>query len=220
MYKSIGFKTIFLVFAILFVLLGLTSCKRESATLELLKNNTCKLPCFYGIVPGKSTRDDVELSISNIPGDKRVTWADGKNSEFVQYEEENLDIEVHLENKTTSLIGFYNDRWGRNLNLQISDVIKVLGEPSSFIITKHRGEVFFDMVNLLFPEKNTIVLLWKNSSLNKLQLNPNYPVYQIQIYTSQKYNGQVEEIKIFNTTNLIHIWKGYTTYIIDDPSSP
>jgi|AutmiccommuBRH23_1029490.scaffolds.fasta_scaffold16937_2 hypothetical protein len=127
----------------LLVILASTSACRASKTPSPLDSESCRAPCWEGLVPGEATRDDIIATLASldyVADDSVEEWQE----DMGQYEHEvsciSWSTPDHLYN-----VAYLSDGTLARLNFQtdcqenLEDVVSVLGPPTSFEVRFDRG---------------------------------------------------------------------------------
>lgn len=128
---------------------------------SILTESFCKLPCWYGLMPGQSTLPDVRVAISNIPfiaqadtqveGETERGYAMGWKYEVAPgYAGGNFLFEDGLLHKIMVR---------PNIRFSLGDIISHYGEPAGFRITYQISPILtaFLGMRLYYPESGMIV---------------------------------------------------------------
>jgi hypothetical protein len=133
-------KRIYLIILISFpFILSLSSCRffvSENDLMEIIESGTCKAPCWQGITPGLTTKDEVEIRVLDMLSKENVT--SGKSPTYIfrtddmdglwltlKYEKLGLEISVYGKQNIVEEIDFYF--WESKPSLK--RVLKNVGDP-------------------------------------------------------------------------------------------
>lgn len=216
-------NTVTLVLIILIIqLLVLTSCKRESKMLELLRNNTCELPCFYEISPGESTEEEVRNLIERVPGLENIFWNGAwnkySNIAMADFSGSSSQMSIYFYQEIVYNIWISSRVHRGTLDIEITDLVSKLGDPKYVSVNgQNAGPGHVDRVYLLFPEESLIasydkwpsntITIFPNFYLNRLLLiDPKY--YQSVQLTEDNDNKSTT----FQRTTFFN-WSGFVTYV-------
>lgn len=148
---------------LLFIVIGglLASCNPRPST--VLRDTSCDPPCWYGIIPGKSAKDDVKLLLQKIPDvdpnsieDTAITT--GGIYDHIKWRSDSGDGDfsgvIYFRDGIVASIGIGPKKGAINLE----DAIEKFGEPEFTYAYKETGEIDRMVIFLLYPTNGYMLL--------------------------------------------------------------
>lgn len=222
---------LFLLLALLSFLVSCASSDYEAPTFDELLNSTCPAPCWFGVTPGETSKEELVELIPQFPYylKNHVLWMDDQytssssvpntsNSTFTLIVGKNwAGIEVRIMDYTVSSILIssildesfkYND-----LKFTLDDAIRLYGNPS---------DVYLDTgclnkcqnVFVVFSEKNTLVMVETQDLSLNVEFLPTLPVRNVAFFKHFSSRDSLAHLTNIGECNLLPFrlaWKGYTT---------
>ena len=167
--------TLKLIFA-LAIVLGLSSCKSQGDNLETLDPNLydqswltgkpCAAPCWYGLEPGMSSREDSITKVEQLPfidsSSKRITGLIGAGFQFKKNQEPG-SLTLGFKDDVLDAIYFHP-----NYQITFDQAVEKLGSPDGFWLRPIAPDA--GGCELMVIWKNKRIILWKEESTTGLYL--------------------------------------------------
>jgi hypothetical protein len=185
----------------------------------VIQDTACFPPCWKGITPGKTTREEALAVIQSLPDVKidsvkpwsMVTGNDSIQWDFVPQTGDRFG-DVFFRNDIVIGFSFVPDKNGLKLN----QAIKYLGEPESILAMYHKQEIRYISIFISYKSKGVVLLLSINPyNPNKIAtlLTDTYveafwyivPDFYSELMTSNYIGGIAPNILSEDT----HPWTGY-----------
>lgn len=144
--------TLFLLALVFFI----TSCIPSSEQTSSITRNSCSPPCWLGIDPGKTTRDEATKLLASIPdvnesSIENTSTVEPNDSVKWSWNSEAADFSgrIFSQGDLSTLITIAP----KEKMLQFKDVIYKLGEPERILIFRTKGEQAIISIYILYPTK-------------------------------------------------------------------
>lgn len=207
---------------LLIIVIGevLASCKPRPST--VLQDISCEPPCWYGITPGKSTKDDVKLLLPKITEidpnsieDTDITT--GGTYDHIKWRFDSGDGDfggvIYFRDGIVASIGIGPKKGAINLE----DAIEKFGEPEFTYAYKEKGEIDRMVIFLLYPTKGYMFLY--NSGQFRSgsdSVEPTHPIEYVdymdpmlfnELVTSHPFLGISQDLATLQQN--MRPWEGY-----------
>ncbi len=166
------------------ILVILCSCLTPDPNYEnsfVITDNTCTLPCWYGITPGSTTRKEALAIINSLDFIDKDSITElsgyGCNSEVSTLWDFTAGGDILLCFIKDVVQGINFEKIG-NLNYAI--VINVAGEPDS-IYSRIGGEIRHVIIDAYFFNRGMIISSWFTTHENSYMINPDTRVKYISL---------------------------------------
>lgn len=128
-------KFIYTCLAICLILIHLlTACQPSSAI--ILLSSECEPPCWKGIYPGRTTKDEAAYLLNTLPEvDQSSITFNGRPRDifedviYFDFKKRGLGGWIHISNGKVSFIQFFSEGGNGVLGISFSNALKQLGEP-------------------------------------------------------------------------------------------
>ncbi len=199
-----------------FILILLNGCRTNNS--NILNDTDCSPPCWNGIEPGKTNRQQA-LSIlnnkSSIDQDSIETWSLFEINDSIKW-----DFKPSSGNRFGNLYFIKDTVVGSNFipiksKLLLGTVINYLGNPDNILVIKHTQEKNYLSIFLGYPSKGTVILISINSYKegDKAFLSENSVVDGIWYVEPELYNELISKLITGIPTDIVenntHQWIGY-----------
>lgn len=188
MYKhfhSFNFKPCGLLM-VFFLSLILVGCSPN--LLEVLDNSPCVVPCWYGIIPGETTKEEAISMLRKIKAidNSLVTWSGQYNSYLWRIGKGDFFGETHIDENVVDYIIIYDPGFPLTENgITLAQALTLFGPPEILAINKYNsGDSWGYSINLLFPRKG-LILVSKAGDLSHIILRPGTKIHKF-IFFEQK----------------------------------
>lgn len=202
MKKNTSFLMLFIIFLQLFV----SGCSKTDS--DLVGNEKCSPPCWMGIQPGKTTKDDAVKLLKEIEADGggRLTildtgiikWLNNSKKNYYLYTDSDLIVKVEINFRTKSM--------------DLDEVISLFGEPSNLHLGKIRDGGYF--ISVFYPEKGLVFVAGGDKSL--YEIYPSMPIALVYFLQPSDIVTIVPSLFgkdiVSETLANIQEWNGYGTY--------
>lgn len=209
-------KTICLVICLLFV-----SCTNRTASYSIMRGSTCKLPCWYGIVPGETTYSELSEFVSTMEFvDKNSLVEINSTSdvfqkqirffidpELINKNGQKIQVEVSLADERVVVIAFFG-----YLGIEVDDIVKEAGEPEG-------------LFTLLLPQNYKVISILSGTEGlvyqyrtydNEVRITGDTPLNALILFPNNLYDDLTEE-RLFSmgfyneeeTSKVMYPWDGY-----------
>lgn len=135
----------------------------ETYLTEVLVPQECNMPCWRGIVPEKSSREDLLDVLEQLPDDKV--------ERFQQTDIPNFGIQLWWQDDSVG--SSYNALFQENtlkyiesqplFDVTLNDLISVIGTPQQYMAKLATGERTILYVDLFYEDVGVYVFLWNTS---------------------------------------------------------
>jgi hypothetical protein len=211
--------TVLLRFLLILVIGGsLASCKPKPST--VLHDTSCEPPCWHNIIPGESTKNDVnslipeipeidlssisEVSIKSYGTSDQIKWGfDSKAGDFGGI--------IYFTDEVVSTIGIDPKKGA----LTLEGAIEKLGEPEYTFAYKERGEIDRMVIFLLNPTKG-YVLLYNSGRFRRgsASIQPTHPIEHVVYFDPMMFNqlitsGPIMSQDLTTLQQNMRPWRGY-----------
>ena len=173
---SICLKLIFVIA----IASALFSCKSQSVNLETLDpnlydqswltGNPCGAPCWYGLEPGVSSRDD---SISKV---KQIPFID-ENTESSYYDSVSFRYKKPRDSNSVNLIfenNILDEIWfSPSYRITFEQAVEKLGNPDGYEIWLTPGGLYFGCRLDVSWEKKSLILEYTTGDIFIISFGPN-----------------------------------------------
>ncbi len=210
-------------FALIF-LLSLGSCSSRFSKLFL---SPCSAPCWYNVIPGQTTKDELLQQTLFFPyyQQEDTSWVDWNNdqkrSRFnMNVNNNNADVEIELHDNVVYSISIAGT-WGlsglHDIGLNLRDTIALYGEPPKiFIGLGCGGDQVCLNLNLIYPDKGLLVAVETSDPLTDIRVLPTLPVRLIMFFNPPDIRDILERsLRLLNPDCAFEQattpWPGYTT---------
>jgi hypothetical protein len=165
---------------------GLGAC---AANPELLFESPCPAPCWYGVVPGRTTREELRQLIPSFPYVERSEaewWSDPQHvpsSVSITSQDGSAEVTISTDGDTVASIRIQRIGhpwlpWGMGFELQ--DAISLFGAPESVILGIGCGGDFYcHALYLVYPHIGTIVAAETSAEPSNLPVPPTLRVTSV-----------------------------------------
>lgn len=225
--KEHSLTTILIVILNLFILTGCVIVKKPSPTpvpvysgwiTRISEEQICKLPCWEGITPGKSTINEAVDMLRKNPIYKNVAdpvEESGNPKLFVTNWETNQGNGGGLvwsregeDFISWIVLGFRN----QNPIITLNDIITSFGDPDSILVEESRGNVCG--AGIFYIAKGMEVRILQNCTNRGIGLTSKSEIYDISLYPLN--DPGFPEVKnwLVDTEKYLVDWNGYGIYPI------
>jgi hypothetical protein len=204
------------------LLLTLSSCSNRSSS--FLEDKSCNAPCWRGIEPGETSKDDVlskvksmkdiiPRSVNEVPGNYKY-WQNGITWKFTGTNEKIGSVFFH-DDKVIFIDAYYDKK------LLLSDIISQYGNPTQVRATYERLETTVINISLVYTNGICVSLNMKkdNYIINEISniatstINPSTIVDRIYYFDPNIPAEQLDTPCYWPIeSSKIQKWKGYSEY--------
>lgn len=221
-------QVFFLAFLIQFNLTGCDLVKWETQTptpmfndwiSRFLEEKICKLPCWEGIAPGKTTINEAADLLKKDPAYKNVSdpvlaqrkpvnyyfmnWLTSKeNGGGMAWE---IEGEGYVSKITLSL-------QNENPKVILNDLFIFFGNPDSLIIDETRGNIC--VVHIFYVHKGMEAMIVENCVNKKANVFKDNEIYEISLYPLQDPGFPEVRYWLSDVEKYITAWNGYGKYAV------
>jgi len=161
---------------------ALPAAEAEKTILDLLQTNgNCKLPCWWGLTPGKTSAQDVKAFLERFRNTSYISFSDEKGGYIDLHALSNdlivrpvLDYHINTNDDTLEMLsvqlniernlseGGFEIAYGDPLNAQLlrlytlPQILSTYGKPGEALIWGNRGMMQFNLL-LVYPESGILV---------------------------------------------------------------
>jgi hypothetical protein len=198
--------------------------------LDDLFHSPCSAPCWYYVIPGKTTKDQLISQVSKFPyyQNQNTYWLDGSEqipTTFRMYIKNIAELSINLSDNVVSSIGIYSTSsfFGfHDIGLDLKSAIDLYGKPSEmFIGSGCGGDTVCLNLNLIYSESGILVAVELAGMSSDFQVSPTLPVRKIIFFDPSSLNDILKNNLDIGSPDcilqkMIIGWQGYTTLQIDD----
>jgi hypothetical protein len=206
-----------LIILIVLVLITLNGCK--SSLSNVIEDNSCLPPCWKGIVPGETNRQEAlsiitklpDVNQSNIKTGSIITNNDSISWNFPPRTGDKYGY-IFIDNDLVFGLGFVPDKNA----LPLDAAIKYLGDPESIIAIYNQAEVPYLVVYFMWQSKG-IVLASHVESFHYgdlFDVNPKTQISSFWYFQPELFEKMMTSFYVANLDSTIlslntHPWTGY-----------
>jgi hypothetical protein len=205
----------------LLILLFITACKTTAEDLSILEKSSCNLPCWNGIVAGRTTEGDFLKILESLPDIDpetiRITnqaWNIFDNQIYFSFHQgwtlsqrPKLRGEAYITNNTVSELTFCGD-----IHIMMGELVEQIGEPESII----SGNNFYGGRTVILVHSKKGVSFSYTTELDELEITPDTRIGCLRIFDPLLYEEMLEA-KFFSngyynaeeTLRVMYSWDGY-----------
>jgi hypothetical protein len=202
-----------IVFALLNLLGSCTLINRREP-LPALVDSPCVPPCWQGIIPGESSKEEVEDLSADIPGiDLEYSkwlgsWNIYDDRFLLQFKDGKGEGQIRIVDNYIHSISIYDD-----VNLTLEQAIGLYGEPESIIIEHEEpGDVILLSINLLYPNQG-LLLTYSEGDYGTAHIQPGKMIEWVVFVDPKRYGASLTEgpayIEGEAFRNNRYPWSGY-----------
>jgi hypothetical protein len=213
-------KSIYIILLIIIPILS--SCNKLSSSVVV--DETCSPPCWEGITPGTTSRDEVHLLLEDI------SWVNGDSIQDVFTVSPNDSVKWMGTSKASDYSGKIFLKGDLVTVITISpkervlkfvDIIHKLGDPENILAVTTRGERAITAVFILYPSKGYGFLDYYYSSNtdidNPIQVKPEEYVKQVWYCKPEHFykymaSGEIAYLPINLVDTGMQKWVGFGKY--------
>uniref|UniRef100_A0A7C4KZI2 Uncharacterized protein n=1 Tax=Bellilinea caldifistulae TaxID=360411 RepID=A0A7C4KZI2_9CHLR len=126
---------------------------------QIILDSPCSPPCWYQIIPGKTTNAEVPPLLSQIPDfdQERSTkigpWAGYSEVYRLYFHGDYFKGEILMQDDVVNRIGLFG-----NFNLSLENTIETFGKPDQVVISRvWTGDIATKSLYLLYPETGLVI---------------------------------------------------------------
>ncbi len=204
-----------------FLLIFLVGCNSQDPALFLGKN-TCVVPCWYGMTPGKSTAEEVEAILQSLP-------FVSPSSIEVHSAQGLADISWRFTNEASGYGVVTFDRSGllqetriRTIGLSLGDALDALSAPESLWAKYETGQDY--VLTLFYPAKGVVLDTLDKPKIDAHQntdrLTRDLRVYEVEFFSPTGLTTFLQDIEHRPQENIDYIlnrlqpWPGFGENVI------
>jgi len=227
-HRNPGIMQIILYLLIMTVLLA--GCEARPIFTFVVEDTTCEPPCWQGINPGETGREEAIRLLQNIPHVKSETIT-GNDKDYLGFDQINWGFDQwtrltgHISLKDDVVIAIYFSPPIDEPAIQLGQAIERFGYPTHVFSDFHSDFPFEGELYFLFPEKGVICQYWnpqeeyKYRNGSATELRPETPLATITYVSKEMFSSYVQmsiidQYKRFGASdedieNRYYEWEGY-----------
>jgi hypothetical protein len=217
------------------VLVSCVTRGAENPIFSNLLNSTCSAPCWFGVTPGQTSKDELTKLIPTFPyyQDNRTTWTDNQyqsshtapdttNSTFIMIVGDNwATVYINVVDNVVSNIlvssALNNSFEYKDIDFTLDDILRLYGKPTDLFLDSGCFKRACQNLFLVYSKQSILVVVEsKDLSLN-LQVSPTLPVRHVAFFKPFQFTEVIsmltgnEDLKQCNLFPFRVAWQGYTT---------
>lgn len=204
------------LFVSLLLVCVIPSCRANMY--NLINNSPCSPPCWQDVTPGLTTAQEAEEALLENPALHNVRIGDisGFPSEYtiVADIDRKQGITVFIQDDIVEAI--WISSLGGDLNIRLSKIINIFGEPDSIFINRYVGHSSMGyQFNLLYPDAGTLVSVKDYGQKGYIDLKGKDRVLDIIFMEKSEYmEFMIENVADYEwfTPDRTLPWEGYRQY--------
>jgi hypothetical protein len=205
------------IYVLFFIILILNGCNPISS--NALENSICAPPCWNGIQPGKTTREEAKTILENssdVMNNSIKTWSLVKENDSVKWEfaprTGNRFGNLIINNDVVTGINFIPI----NNRLSLNRAINLFGDPETILVLLHLQEIRNISIFIGYPSKG--IVLWISikpyNEGDEIVLSENSTIsgvwyVDLNFYDELLVSSYITGIPLDILINDTHKWTGY-----------
>ncbi len=217
------------------LLIFVTAC---APRLGKLFNSSCSSPCWYGVTPGKTTKNELLKLIPTFPyyQEQEIHWHDASNAYSAKVPESSTaefwmpidnnkaSMSVDFKNNVVTNIGFYSglDFWQQHIDLGINlnGIIEMYGEPNNMFVREDcGGDVSCRNLVLVYADQGILVAVESFDSYKNFRVLRTLPVVALVYFQPPDFRSSLSSLPYDGHGNcapfMLH-WQGFTTIDVEE----
>jgi hypothetical protein len=204
--------TLFLIFSI--ILIG---CLPKVS--GVIQDTSCFPPCWEGITPGKTTRDEALAIIKSLPDvntDSIKPWSMVTGNDSIKWDFSSLTGDrfgnIFFRNDITIGFTFFPEKNG----LRLDNAIKFLGEPEGILAIYHKQEIRYLSIFINYKLKGVVLLLSinpynpnKTATVSAKSVVETFWYFVPDLYNELMTSNYIGGIAPVILNEYTHPWTGY-----------
>jgi hypothetical protein len=217
---------------IILLIVILTSCG-SNPDFDRLLLSTCPAPCWFGVIPGKTTKSELAGLVNTFPfyRQNHAIWRNGQgtdvenavpedpNTSFIMMIGNNLaGVEVEIKDNivTYVLIDSFvkNSDEYQDLGFTLEDMIQLYGQPSDMFLGSGCPNGLCQNIYLVNSQKGVLIVAESRDPSQEVQILPTLPIRSIVYFDPPNAKDPLLRVSSNNDCNFYPLrmpWQGYTT---------